>query len=103
MKIKFLIIITLVVPITLFGIPSIYADGITIGSGSSLAVNDASMDLGCLNITIEDAGTLDMGSGTISGLKYLYINSGGIFIPGTGSIFYCGILSPGILELLLLE
>lgn len=103
MKIKFLIIITLVVSITFFGIPSIYADGITIGNGSSLALNDASMDLGCLNITIEDGGTLDMGSGTISGLKYLFINSGGIFVPGTGFIFYCGILSPGILELLLLD
>ena len=74
MKIKFLIVISLVFSITLFGISSIYADGITIGKRSSLALNDASIDLGCLNITIEDTGTLDMGSGTISGLKNLYIN-----------------------------
>lgn len=103
MKIKFLIVISLVFSITLFDISSIYADGITIGKRSSLALNDASIDLGCLNITIEDTGTLDMGSGTISGLKNLYIYPGGIFIGDNGFIFYCKILSPGILELLLLE
>ena len=103
MKTKFLLILTSVVPLMLFGIPSIYADGITIGDGSTLALNDASMNLGCLDITIEDGGTLELVSATITGLKNLYINTGGIFIPGTGAIFYCEILSPGILELLLLE
>jgi len=103
MKTKFLIILTSAVSFMLFGIPSIYADGITIGNGSSLTLNDASMSLGCLDITIEDGGTLDLGSATITGLKNLYINTGGIFIPGTGVISYCGILSPGVLELLLLE
>jgi len=94
--------ITLFVSFMLLDISSIYADGITIGNGSSLTLNDASMNLGCLDIIIEDGGTLDMGSGNIARLNYLYINSGGIFIPGTGSIFYCGVI-PGVLKLLLLE
>jgi len=94
---------TLVVSFMLFGIPSIYADGITNGNGSTLALNDASMNLGCLDITIENGGTLDMGSGTITRLKNLHINAGGVFIPGTGAIFYCGIFAPGMIELLLLE
>lgn len=102
MKTKFLLMITLFVSFMLLDISSIYADGITIGNGSSLTLNDASMNLGCLDITIEDGGTLDMGSGTITRLKYLYINSGGIFIPGTGAIFYCKII-PGVFKLLLLE
>jgi hypothetical protein len=88
--------------VTQSGIPSIDAYGITIGNGSSLALNDASMNMGCLNITIEDGGTLDLGSAAILQLKNLYINAGGIFIPGTGIISYCGIVS-GPLELLLLE
>lgn len=102
MKTKFLLMLTLVVPLMLFGIPTVYANGITIGNGSVLALNDALMDVGCLDITIEEGGTLDMGSGTITRIKNLYINTGGIFIRGTGTISYCGIL-PGALELLLLD
>lgn len=101
MKTKFLLIITAVASFMLFGIPSIYAGGITIGNGSSLVLNDASMSLGCLEITIEDGGTLDLGSATITRLKNLNINNGGIFIRGTGTISRC--LTPGIFELLLLQ
>jgi hypothetical protein len=99
MKTKFLLIITAVASFMLFGIPSINAGGITIGNGSSLALNDASMNLGCLEITIEDGGTLDLGSATITRLKNLTINNGGLFIRGTGTISRC--LTPGIFVLLL--
>jgi hypothetical protein len=99
MKTKFLLIITAVVSFMLFGNPSIYAGGITIGNGSSLALNDASMSLGCLEITVEDGGTLDLGSASIIRLKKLNISTGGIFIQGTGTISRC--LTPGILEILL--
>jgi hypothetical protein len=85
----------------LFGIPSIYAAGITIGNGSTLALNGASMSLGCLDITIEGGGTLDLGSGGITRLKNLNISNGGIFIQGTGTISRC--LTPAIFELLLLQ
>ena len=104
MKTRFLLImliITAVASFTLFGLPSIYAGGITIGNGSSLALNNASMSVGCLEITIEDGGTLDLGSATITRLKNLNISNGGIFIQGTGTISRC--LTPGILELLLLQ
>ena len=85
------------------GIPSLYGYGITVGNGSTLALNDAMMNLGCLDMTIEEGGTLDMGTGTIARLKNLHINAGGFFIPGNGAIFYCGVLAPGMIELLLLE
>ena len=103
MKTKFLFMITSIVLSIFFLSPCVYADGITIGNGSRLALNDGSIDMGCLNITVEGGGTLDIGSGTISRLRNLVIDSGGTFIPGTGSIFYCGILSPGIIKLLLME
>ena len=103
MKIQLLLITTLSVSFMLFGIPSIYGDGITLEDGSSLALNDASMDLGCLDIAIENGGTLDFGSANITRLKNLYVNAGGIIIVGTSTISYCGILSPGLLQLLLLD
>ena len=103
MKTKFLFMITSIVLSIFFFSTSVYADGITIGNGSRLTLDDGSIDMGCLNITIEDGGTLDIGSGKISRLKNLVIISGGTFIPGTGSVSYCGVLSPGIIKLLLME
>lgn len=103
MKTKYLLMITLTVLFMLFITTDIYADGITIGNGSNLSLNDASMSLGCLDITIEDGGILDVGSATITRLSNLNIITGGSFIPGTGAISYCGILPYGMLELLLLD
>ncbi len=103
MKNKFLLMLTLVASIICFGISPSYADGITIGNGAALVLNDASMNLGCSDIIVESGGTLDVGSGTITKIRQLSIVSGGIYIPGTGLVYYCGAFLPGTFELLLIN
>ena len=52
METKNSFLIILIVLFMQFSTTAIYADGITIGNGSSLALNDTSMSLGCLKTAL---------------------------------------------------
>lgn len=101
MRHKFQLILLFLTATLFIGINPVHAQGITIGDGSELVLNNASLDLGCLNLTIENGGTFNLGSGIIRGLRNLIINSGGIFIQGTGKIYPCPGHLPAIFLLLL--
>lgn len=86
--------ISIVVLVLLFGIllcciPSAFADGLTIHDGSTLTLNDATLDLNCRDLTIEDHGTLDLGSGRVTQCGALIVTPDGVLIWGTGGIYYC--------------
>ena len=78
--------LTNVIFIVLMLIPSIaHSGGLTIGSGSQMALNDGSLNVGG-NVAI--AGTLTVGSGSIA-LTGDWSNSG-TFTPGTGTVTFNG-------------
>ena len=83
MKIK--LSFPLAIFIFFLGISPSYADGITIGDGAALVLNDASMNLGCSDIVIEDGGTFDVGSGAITRVRHLLILTAGPISPGPDS------------------
>jgi hypothetical protein len=66
-----------------------FADGLIIHDGATLTLNDATLDLKCLDLTIEDGGTLDLGGGAVEECGVLEVSSGGYLIWGTGNIDYC--------------
>ena len=70
-----LIVITLLATLIVFpGSTYTYANGITIGKGTTLTINDSSMSFGCMDIIIQANGTFFFQSGTIITLGQLYIN-----------------------------
>jgi hypothetical protein len=101
-KPKYIVILVLLVGALLCCSPWALADGLVIHSGSTLNLNDATLDLNCMDLTIEDGGTLDLGSGRVRRLGALTVSSGGLLIWGTGRIHDCT-AKPWIPLLLLLD
>lgn len=82
--------------------PWAFAEGLVIRGGSALTLNDGTLDLSCRDLTIEDFGTLDLGTGTVRQCGDLLVLPGGLFISDTGTIYYCGVM-PYVPLLLLFE
>jgi hypothetical protein len=100
MKLKPLPMLILFGTLILHGVPSTHAEGISIGNGAKINLDNGIINLNCMDFTIKGGGTLNMESGTIERCGYLVIDSGGIFIPGIGAINYCKRFLPSILLLL---
>jgi hypothetical protein len=83
-----LVILAFLVPALLCLGPWALADGLMIRAGSRLTLNDATLDLNCRDLTIEDLGTLDLGTGAVRHCEDLLANAGAIIV-GTGMISYC--------------
>jgi hypothetical protein len=87
-RIRFLMILGILFGSLSIGNNCVFANGLIIGNGSTFTLNDATLDLNGLDLTIEDGGTLNLGSGTIVGCGVLTVRSGGNIIWGTGKIYY---------------
>ena len=88
-RLRFLIVLVILPWALSYGSKQAFADGLIIRDGATLTLNDATLDLNCLDLTIEDGGTLNLGSGTIAECGPFIVRSGGNLILGTGKIHYC--------------
>lgn len=75
--------------VLLFGSFSAFADGLIVRNGATLTLNGSTLDLNCLDLTIETGGTFDFPSGIVAECGNLIVDVGGSFIEGTGTIDYC--------------
>jgi hypothetical protein len=66
-----------------------FADGLIIHDGAALTLNDATLDLNCLDLTLGDGGTLDLVTGAVEECGVLEVSIDGDLIWGTGEIDYC--------------
>ncbi|MBW1979797.1 MAG: hypothetical protein JRJ12_01105 [Deltaproteobacteria bacterium] len=103
MRNRFVLALTIGMFSTFFAmVPTLsFANGITVGAGVTMTLNNVSLDLHCQDITIKNGGVLNMASGKIRHTGHLYTESGGTFIWGDGGIYFCGASIPGIIMPLL--
>jgi uncharacterized repeat protein (TIGR02543 family) len=88
-KLRFVIVLVILVGVQFYGSNWVFADGLIIHDGATLTLNDVTLDLNCLDLIIEDGGTLDLGGGAVEECGVLEVSSGGDLIWGTGAIEYC--------------
>jgi hypothetical protein len=88
-KLRFVMAVLILVGALFYSSSWVLADGLIIHDGATLTLNDATMYLNCLDLTIEDGGTLDLGSGIVEECGVLEVSNGGDLIWGTGEIYYC--------------
>jgi hypothetical protein len=82
-------VLVILAGVLLYGSNWAFADGLIIHDGATLTLNDATLGLNCLDLTIEDGGTLDLGSGAVEECGVLEVSIDGDLIWGTGEIDYC--------------
>ncbi len=75
--------------VLLFGSFSAFADGLIVRNGATLTLNGSTLDLNCLDLTIESGGTFDFASGIVTECGNLIVEVGCSLIEGTGTIDYC--------------
>ena len=88
-KLRFIMVLVILVGALFYGSNWAFADGLIIHDGAALTLNDATLDLNCLDLIIEDGGTLDLGTGAVEECGILELSSSGDLIWGTGDIDYC--------------
>ena len=88
-KLRFKMVLVLLFGVLFYGSNWAFADGLIIHDGATLTLNDATLDLNCLDLFIEDDGTLDLGGGAVEECGVLEVSSDGDLIWGTGDIDYC--------------
>ena len=88
-KLRFVMVLVILFGAQFYGSNWASADGLIIHDGATLTLNDATLDLNCLDLTIEDGGTLDLGGGAVEECGILEVSSDGDLIWGTGDIDYC--------------
>ena len=89
--------------ILLYGGPSAFAEGLIIHDGATLTLNGSTLNLNCLDLTVESGGLFDFSSGTVSNCGSLIVDDIGSLIWGTGKIHYCHSPAMPWLMLLLLD
>jgi len=90
--------------ILLSGIPLAFAEGLIIRDGATLTLNASTLDLNCLDLTIESGGTFDFASGIVANCGNLLIDDADSLSWGAGKIYYChGPAMPWLMLLLLNE
>jgi hypothetical protein len=75
--------------VLLSGSFSAFADGLIVRNGATLTLDGSTLDLNCLDLTIESGGTFEFASGIVTECGNLIVEVGGSFIEGTGTIEYC--------------
>ncbi len=88
-KLRFVMVLVILFGVQFYGSNWAFADGLIIHDGATLTLNDVTLDLNCLDLTIEDGGTLDLGTGAVEECGILEVSSDGDLIWGTGDIDYC--------------
>lgn len=88
-KLRFKMVLVLLFGVLFYCSNWAFADGLIIHDGTTLTLNDATLYLNCLDLTIEDGGTLDLGTGAVEESGILEVSIGGDLIWGTGDIDYC--------------
>ncbi len=88
-KLRFMMVLVILVGALFYSSNWAFADGLIIHDGATLTLNDATLDLNCLDLIIEDGGTLDLGTGAVEECGILEVSSDGDLIWGTGDIDYC--------------
>ena len=94
-KLRFVMVLVILVGAQFYGSNWAFADGLIIHDGATLILNDATLDLNCLDLTIEDGGTLDLGGGAVEECGILEVSNDVDLIWGTGEIDYCPNFSGG--------
>ncbi len=67
----------------------IIAGDLIIGSGSSVVANNASLDINCNNVTVENGGVLDLNSSLMFDTGTLDVQAGGSLVEVDSQIKYC--------------
>jgi hypothetical protein len=62
---------------------------LTIRSGATLTLNAATLELNCLDLMIENGGSLDLAGGTVERCGHLITLNGGQLIGDPASVHYC--------------
>ena len=88
-KLRFIMVLVILVGALFYCSNWAFADSLIIHDGATLTLNDATLGLNCLDLTIEDGGTLDLGGGVVEECGVLEVSSSGDLIWGTGDIDYC--------------
>ncbi len=94
-KLRFVMVLVILFGVQFYGSNWAFADGLIIHDGAALTLNDATLDLNCLDLIIEDGGTLDLGGGAVEECGVLEVSSDGELIWGQGTIDYCQSFSGG--------
>ena len=94
-RLRFLIYLALLLITGVFNSHLVLADGLVVSGGASLTLNDAVLNLNCLDLTLSDGGTLDLGSGSVTDCGSLFVYSGAVLNWGLGGIGYCAFDSDG--------
>lgn len=75
--------------VLLSGSPSAFAEGLIIHDGATFTLNGSTLDLNCLDLTVESGGTVDFSSGVVADCGNLIVDDISSLIWGTGIIHYC--------------
>jgi len=73
----------------LYAIPA-WAGGIIIGSGGAIRLNGQTIEMNCNDLTVKDAGSLNLGQGLLASCRHFSLEAGAEFIDGSGEITLCG-------------
>lgn len=88
-RLRFLIYLALLLTTGAFISHLAVADGLIVSGGASLTLNNAVLDLNCLDLTLPEGGALDLGTGSVTDCGSLFVYSGAVLNWGLGSIGYC--------------
>jgi hypothetical protein len=88
-KLRFIMVLVILVGALFYSSNWAFADGLIIHDGAALTLNDATLDLNCFELIIEDGGALDLGTGAVEECGVLEVSIDGDLIWGTGEIDYC--------------
>ena len=88
-KLRFVMVLVILFGVLFYCSNWAFADGLIIHDGATFTLNDATLDLNCLDLAIEDGGTLDLSTGAVEECGILEVSSNGDLIWGTGDIDYC--------------
>jgi hypothetical protein len=88
-RLSFLTLLVLIIVAAAYDSRHAFAEGLVIHGGATLTLNDATMDLNCLDLSVENDGTLNLGSGTVEECGCLILGDSGQLIWGTGTMNHC--------------
>jgi hypothetical protein len=67
-----------------------WASELTVNGTPGLNVNTSTVSMNCNDVTINNGGAIDLGSGRMEQCRNFLIESGGALVDGSGTITICG-------------